>query len=168
MANEISYREFRDTLADVLNRIEYRSEKFVVTRRGKRVATITPYEEPKMRNVISTNAHADVTDEYAEAVDKILEKEIMLRDTQHREHGQITFRVCVAEYDAPGGLGKRWAVDYADAASREVEEFEDQDAAEERYEEFVRAAANDLSLDEGGDPIPFTYSDVPGVPGYNA
>ena len=119
-----------------------------------------------MRSVISTNAHADVTDEYAEAVDKILEKEIMLRDTQLREHGQITFRVCVAEYDAPDGSGKRWAVDYADPASREVEEFDSQYAAETRYVEMVRASAKDLSLDENGEPIPFTYSDVSGVPGY--
>ena len=46
MSTEISCRDFRDNLADVLNRIEYRNESFVITRRGKPVAIITPYEPP--------------------------------------------------------------------------------------------------------------------------
>lgn len=45
MSEEISYREFRDGLADVLNRIEYRDESFTITRRGKPVAIIAPYRE---------------------------------------------------------------------------------------------------------------------------
>jgi prevent-host-death family protein len=43
MSTEISYRDFRDNLADVLNRIEYRDESFTITRRGKPVASITPH-----------------------------------------------------------------------------------------------------------------------------
>jgi hypothetical protein len=117
-----------------------------------------------MRNVISTNAHVDVTDEYAEAVEKLLDSEVPLRETFIREDGQKTYFTRVVQYDA--GDGDRWAVDYFDPASREVEEFTDQAKAEERYKELVRASARDLSLDEDGEPIPFTETDVPGVPGY--
>lgn len=42
MSTEISYRDFRDNLADILNRIEYRREAFDLTRRGKKVANVRP------------------------------------------------------------------------------------------------------------------------------
>lgn len=46
MSTEISYREFRENLADVLNRIEYRNETFDLTRRGKKVAALVPQMKP--------------------------------------------------------------------------------------------------------------------------
>jgi len=121
-----------------------------------------------MRNVISTNAHVDVTDEYAKAVDKILNDPFrtLERSTFQTEDGQEDFYIHVVEYGAPDGNGTRWAVDYSDPASREVEESLSRSEAEARYEELVRASANNLSLDDEGEPIPFTSTDVPGVPGY--
>ena len=173
MTNEIGLREARKELGPLADRARYTGEITYLTRNGERIAAIVPLNriatEARMsRNVISTNSHVDVTDEYAEAVDALLDKEIALRETYAKEHGQKTYRVWVAEYNAPGAGDTRWAVDYWDEASREVEEFDNREAAEERYEEFVRATAADLSLDEDGEPIPFTETDVPGVPGYDA
>lgn len=119
-----------------------------------------------MRNVISTNTHVDVSDEYAEAVDKILEKAFPMRETFQREHGLKTYRVLVAEYSAPDGSGRRWAVDYSDPASREVEEFDHREAADVRYEWIVRACAEGLRVNNDDVQETFDETDVPGVPGY--
>jgi hypothetical protein len=65
-----------------------------------------------MRNVISTNAHVEVTDEYAEQVDKLLETAIPMRETYMRgDGGQKDFHLKVVSYDAPDGSGERWAVE---------------------------------------------------------
>lgn len=41
----MTFREFRENLADTLNRIEYQGETVIVTRRGKPVAKVVPIEE---------------------------------------------------------------------------------------------------------------------------
>ena len=43
---EISYTDLRDDLADILNRIEYRDETFVITRRGKPIARLVSARDP--------------------------------------------------------------------------------------------------------------------------
>lgn len=45
---EMTYRELRENLADVLNRIKYLDETFVVTRHGKPEAQIGPIKETPM------------------------------------------------------------------------------------------------------------------------
>jgi prevent-host-death family protein len=43
--NRVSVAELRQDLADVLNRAEYRGERFVVHRRGKVAAALIPIED---------------------------------------------------------------------------------------------------------------------------
>lgn len=45
---EMTYREIRDNLADVLNRVKYLDETIVITRHGKPEAQIGPIEETAM------------------------------------------------------------------------------------------------------------------------
>ena len=119
-----------------------------------------------MRNIISTNAPVDVPAEYAGEVEDLLRRAITDRETYMREDGRKTFYVRLIAYDAPDGSGRRWAVEYFDPASWEVEEFERETDAEERYEETVRAAGANLREDDDGNQITFNVTDVPGVPGY--
>jgi antitoxin (DNA-binding transcriptional repressor) of toxin-antitoxin stability system len=171
--NEIGLREARVQLGPIANRADLAGEITYLTRNGRKIAAIVPVhiaqEHVMPRNVISTNAHIDVTDDYADQVREILDNPgaLIERETcQRNEHGQIDYYTRVVSYDAGGGA--RWAVDYFDPASREVEEFDDQAAAEARYEEMVRASAGDLGYDYEGEQVEFTETDVAGVPGYVA
>jgi prevent-host-death family protein len=58
--NEIPYRDLRASLANVLNRIEYRNETFVITRRGKPVAAIVPLDRIKEPAVTDTTYTASI------------------------------------------------------------------------------------------------------------
>ncbi|RNF86756.1 hypothetical protein, partial [Streptomyces botrytidirepellens] len=124
------------------------------------------HEEQHMRNVITTNATPEVREEYAEQIELLLTKTNPLRETtQANKAGQIDFWVRLYSYPAPGTGVKTWAVDYHDPASRELEESTSHEEADERYEEHVRAAAKILEFDHDGKQIPFTSTDVEGVPG---
>lgn len=171
MSKWIGLREARKEIGPIADRAHLAGEITFLSRNGKPIAAVVPIDrikEPAMpRNVISTNAYIEVTEEYAEQVDAILDKAIPLRETYDRDDiGQKSFRVWVAEYDAPDGGGTRWAVDYYDTASREVEEFDNQADAELRYEEMVRATAENLGTNNDDEQETFTETDVPDVPGY--
>ena len=43
--SHVSVSEARETFADVVNRVAYRSERVLVTRRGKPIAAIIPMEQ---------------------------------------------------------------------------------------------------------------------------
>ena len=112
-----------------------------------------------MLNIQSTNAHVDVSDEYAELVMSAVDASGVI---PHRitERGEYYVRVLTVDVPlCPPHAA--YIVDYSDPASREVEEWPSLEAAEKRYEEMVRASAGDLDDDEE-----FEITDVPGVPGY--
>ena len=44
MARELSITQFRADVGDVINRVAYADERTVLTRRGKPVAMVVPYE----------------------------------------------------------------------------------------------------------------------------
>lgn len=46
MATTITSTELSKRLSDVLNRVKYKGEKFVVQRNGETIATIAPASEP--------------------------------------------------------------------------------------------------------------------------
>jgi hypothetical protein len=119
-----------------------------------------------MRNVISTNSRADVSEEYAEQVGKLLASLTSERETtQVNEWGQTDFFVRLYSYEAPGSGETMWAVDYSHPASREVEETTDHAEADARYEQVVHDSAKILGLDRTGNIKRFTETDVEGVPG---
>ncbi|WP_331763439.1 hypothetical protein [Streptomyces anulatus] len=114
-----------------------------------------------MLNIVSTNAGSDVPEEYAEQVTALVEGARADRTT---EQGQ-TFYIRLHSYNAPGTGADRWAVDYHDDASRELEEYDSETEAESRYEEMVRDSAALLGEDRDGNLVRFTVTDVDGVPG---
>ncbi|MFD3850730.1 hypothetical protein ACFWVB_33330 [Streptomyces microflavus] len=114
-----------------------------------------------MRNIVSTNAGSRVPDEYAEQVQALIEGE---RPDRKTEQGQ-DFYVRLYSFLAPGTGAQRWAVDYHDEASRELEEYDTEAEAEARYEEMVRDAATLMGEDRDGNLTRFTVTDVDGVPG---
>jgi hypothetical protein len=121
-----------------------------------------------MVNVVSTNASADVSEEYAERVEALIAAGTPDRETtQKGRHGEEGLRIQLYAYEAPGSGEARWAVDYHDGALRELEEYATETEAQERYEEMVRAAAGnlDFAFDRDGNPTRFTSTDVEGVPG---
>ncbi|MER6684607.1 hypothetical protein [Streptomyces olivaceoviridis] len=119
-----------------------------------------------MRNVISTNSSADVSEEYAEQVEQLLESLTPERETtQDDELGQAALFIRLYTYEAPGSGETMWAVDYSDPASRELEETTDPAEAAARYEEAVRDSARNLGYDREGNLQRFTTTDVDRVPG---
>ncbi|GHF74243.1 hypothetical protein GCM10010218_64220 [Streptomyces mashuensis] len=119
-----------------------------------------------MRNVISTISSTDVSEAYAEQVEKLLGSLLPERETtQDNEWGQTDFYVRLYSYEAPGAGGVVWAVDYCDPDSRELEETGSEVEAVARYEELVRDAADCLGYDEEGVRERFTTTDVAGVRG---
>ncbi|MFE9437020.1 hypothetical protein [Streptomyces sp. NPDC006640] len=119
-----------------------------------------------MRNIVSTNSGADVDENYADAVQRELESAQPERETtQLDDGGQTAYWVRLYSYPAPGSGETVWAVDYNDPVSRELEETASHAEATERYEEFVRDSAENLTVDNNGFVERFTTTDVAGVPG---
>jgi hypothetical protein len=119
-----------------------------------------------MRNVISTNSKADVSEEYADRVEQLLASLTPERETtQVNEWGQTDFYIRLYSYEAPGSGETMWAVDCSDPTSRELEETTDHAEADARYEEVVHDSAKILGLDRDGNIKRFTETDVEGVPG---
>jgi hypothetical protein len=119
-----------------------------------------------MRNVISTNSRADVSEEYADQVEQLLTSLTPERETtQVNEWGQTDFFIRLYSYEAPGSGETMRAVDYSDPASRELEETADSAEAHARYEQVVHDSAKILGLDRNGNIKRFTETDVEGVPG---
>ena len=113
-----------------------------------------------MLNIQSTNAHVDVSDEYAELVMSAVDASGVIPE-RLTERGEYYVRVLTVDVPlCPPHAA--YIVDYSDPASRGVEEWPSLEAAEKRYEEMVRASAGDLDDDEV-----FEITDVPGVPGYD-
>lgn len=130
-----------------------------------------------MRNIATTNSTSDVTDEYADAVQDLIAAAGPDRETtQKNRNGELTFYIRLYGYQAPelvdgtqqvaeDGGEYRWAVDYFDSASRELEEFDTEEEATGHYLDQVRVAAGNLGVDENHEQIRFTTTDVEGVPG---
>ncbi|MFE3601375.1 hypothetical protein [Streptomyces sp. NPDC059142] len=119
-----------------------------------------------MINVISTNEGSDVSEEYAERVEALLRSSGRLRETtQHGRLGETALTIRLYAYAAPGTEEPRWAVDYEDGASRELEEYDSLAEADARYEEMVRDVADRLREDHEGVQERFSATDVEGVPG---
>ncbi|MBK3583198.1 hypothetical protein JHN49_05500 [Streptomyces sp. MBT57] len=114
-----------------------------------------------MRNIVSTNAGSDVSADYAEQVQALIEGE---RPDRRTEQGQGVY-IRLHSFLAPGTGAQRWAVDYHDEASRELEEYDAEAEADARYEEMVRDAAMLLGEDLEGNLNRFDSTDVDGVPG---
>ncbi|MFJ6889865.1 hypothetical protein ACIQRC_34165 [Streptomyces californicus] len=115
-----------------------------------------------MQHIVSTNAGRDVSEEYAEQAQALIEGAGYSRTTERDEDFYIRLH---HPYAAPDGGGERWAVDYYDDASRELEEYGSEEEAEARYEELVREAAMLLGEDNDGALVRFSATDVDGVPG---
>lgn len=122
-----------------------------------------------MRNIQSTNAGVDVSEEYAERVVELIDAAPKERETTLMgEYGQTDCYIRLHSYEIDGA--QRWAVDYQDPASRELEEADEpgeagRREAEARYEEFVRSSAAVLGEDREGIQVRFSSTDVEGVPG---
>ncbi|MFE5841988.1 hypothetical protein ACFQ7N_10115 [Streptomyces niveus] len=114
-----------------------------------------------MLTVVSTNAGSDVSEEYAERVQDLVEG---ARPDRKTEQGQDLF-IRLYSYAAPGTGADRWAVDYHDNASRELEEYDTEAEAEDRYLEMVHDSASQMGLDRDGNLKRFDVTDVEGVPG---
>lgn len=119
-----------------------------------------------IRNVISTNAHTDVDEEYAEQVKALLNASTPDRKTIQKDgQDEIGVSITLHSYAAPGTGEPRWAVDYFDNDSRELEEHSTEKSADERYVELVRACGENLGYDREGLQIRFDTTDVDQVPG---
>ncbi|RZD62939.1 hypothetical protein C0Q58_14460 [Streptomyces albidoflavus] len=116
-------------------------------------------------NVISSNVTPDVSEEYGEQVEALIAQGHLRETTQKNRHGQTAFTVRLHTYAAPGSGVTKWAVDYADEASRELEEFDNQEEADAHYEELVRDADSLGLPDADGYVERFTTTDVEGVRG---
>jgi hypothetical protein len=123
-----------------------------------------------MRNIQSSNASADVDEETAEQLMKLIEASgYTPRQTfsESQRDGRSTLAIKVVGFNdvlRDAFDVEMWAVDYEDGNSREVEATPDRAAAEKRYEDLVRDAAGLLGLNGLGGPELFEYSDVSGVP----
>ncbi|MFD3970376.1 hypothetical protein [Streptomyces cyaneofuscatus] len=115
-----------------------------------------------MRNIVSTNAGSDVAEEYAEQVEALINGASADRRT---EQDGKAFYIRLHHYAAPGTGAERWAVDYHDEASRELEEYDSEAEADARYEEMVRDSAANMGMDHDGNLERFDVTDVDGVPG---
>lgn len=119
-----------------------------------------------MRNVISSVTSSDVSDEYAEQVERLIAAQLPQRETtQVDQGGETVFHVRLHTYEAPGSGETKWAVDYSDPAVRELEESDSEAEADARYEDLVRDAAENLGTDGDGYEERFAVTDVDGVPG---
>ncbi|GHI98165.1 hypothetical protein TPA0906_00310 [Streptomyces olivaceus] len=119
-----------------------------------------------MRNVISISTSADVSEEYAEQVERLIAVQPAQRETtQVNQWGQTDYHVRLHTYEAPGSGETMWAVDYSDPAIRELEETGSREEADARYEELVRDSAENLGIDDDGFQERFAVTDVDGVPG---
>ncbi|WP_440580941.1 hypothetical protein [Streptomyces sp. PT19] len=119
-----------------------------------------------MRNVVSSITSTDVSDEYAEQVERLLATQVPQRETtQVNKWGQTDFHVRLHTYEAPGSGRMMWAVDYSDPVNRELEESDSREEANARYEELVRDSAENLGTDGDGFQERFAVTDVDGVPG---
>ncbi|WP_228982268.1 hypothetical protein [Streptomyces sp. DH12] len=124
-----------------------------------------------MRNIASTNAGVEVAEEYAEYVVELVDadRSPVRATTTMSADGQIDTWIRLHTYTAPDGV-TRWAVDYTDCNSRELEEADEpgevgRAEAEARYEHHVRESANLLGVDREGIDRRFHTTDVDGVPG---
>ncbi|MFJ2115811.1 hypothetical protein ACIOEX_28645 [Streptomyces sp. NPDC087850] len=116
--------------------------------------------------IVSSNAGTEVSAEYAERVEALVEAAAPARETVQGESWKtcrLTIRLYA--YAAPGSEAPRWAVDYSDDASRELTEYDSREAADLFYEKMVRETAEHLGEDHDGIPVRFASTDVEGVPG---
>lgn len=116
-----------------------------------------------LRNVLSSVAAIDVSEEYADAVRE--QRDAALRDAYRESYsmdkwGQFTARAALIAYEAPGTKEERWANYYTDDAVEELEEADSRQEAEERYEENVRALADCATPDKSW----WKVTDVDDVP----
>ncbi|GIH70361.1 hypothetical protein [Sphaerimonospora thailandensis] len=116
-----------------------------------------------IRNVLSSVAPKDVSEEYADAV--LEQRDAALRAALRESYsknkwGQFTTRAALISYTSPETGEDRWAVYYTDDAVEELEEADSRQEAEERYEENVRDLAGCAALDESW----WQVTDVDGVP----
>lgn len=120
-----------------------------------------------LRNVLSTVTTADVTPDYAAAVEELLPEASRFpeRETYDLDEiGQKAYQTALLTFTCPETGQTRWAVYDEDPATRELEDTSERAEAEARYEELVRARAADMGYDNDGEPETFTVSDVEGVP----
>lgn len=118
-----------------------------------------------MRNVISTNAYIEVSEEYSEQIDELLGKidgiaVLVLRET-YRGKDSDRFHIRLLTYRQPGSGERVYAVEYYDGTSHEVEETADEAEATARYEESVRDAYAGAAPHD--DEPWVDYSDVEGI-----
>lgn len=120
-----------------------------------------------LRNILSDVTSIDVTPEHAEKIETLLEDALRSADRETYsldEIGQKEYLSAVITYTDPATGDTRYGIYDADGATRELEDTEDEDEAHARYEELVRARAENLDRDEDGAEIGFDASDVDGVP----
>jgi hypothetical protein len=121
-----------------------------------------------LRNLSSTNAGSDVDTDYGKQVMDLLNDRdpnavsVLRRSHSYDETRTPNSNALVIElvrFTCPRNGRTRWAIDYSDPASREVEDTDDLPEATARYEEMVREAASVWDQDGAYD-----LTDVDGVP----
>ncbi|MER6830926.1 hypothetical protein ABT352_33370 [Streptosporangium sp. NPDC000563] len=119
-----------------------------------------------LRTVLTHVSVSDLTDEHAEQIDALVRDELRFpdRETYSLEHGQKTYRTALVTYKDPVTGEMRYGIYDEDGATRELEDTDDEDEANARYEELVRARAENLGIDHNDEPECFDASDVDGVP----
>lgn len=117
--------------------------------------------------VQSIDIDADRDDDFIDAA----QAGELLRETYTKnKHGQKDFSVELRTYTDPEGQN-RFAVLYSDPSEVDWQDTDDYAEARGLYEESVRESERGASLevDEDGNEKPaFTFTDVPGVEGYEA
>ncbi|MEU8379793.1 hypothetical protein [Streptosporangium sp. NPDC048865] len=119
-----------------------------------------------LRTVLTHVSTSDLADDHAEQIEALLEDALNSadRETYIREHGQKVYRSALITYTDPVTSETRYGIYDEDEATRELEDTDDKDEANARYEELVRARAENLGLDHNDEPECFDASDVNGVP----
>lgn len=84
METTITATELSKRLSDVLNRVKYRGERFIVQRNGETIATIAPVSEPAgitLRELITRIGDLNLPDEgFADDLEAIQAEQEMISD----------------------------------------------------------------------------------------
>lgn len=72
MTTSVSTAELKKRLSEYLGRVLFRKESFVVTRRGRPVARLTPASEGRPRHLGEVRGWLDAEDPFFENLDRIV------------------------------------------------------------------------------------------------
>jgi len=86
MENLFTVTEAKAKFSEIINRIIYRNERIIVTKKGKRVAMVIPLEEGDSQNppglIKAQGVLADIDDELNSMIDNIYEQRMNEKDRE--------------------------------------------------------------------------------------